>query len=61
MEYFVPVRWLDTVALENAINEAGFFGNQNTVCRPRSAKWRNTVERLKNEFSKYNEGRESVL
>jgi hypothetical protein len=28
----------------------GFFGNQNTVARPKSSKWRHTVERLKQRF-----------
>jgi hypothetical protein len=31
-ESFVPVRWLQTVALEKAMQEIGLFGNQNTVC-----------------------------
>ena len=59
-EYFVPIRWLDSVTLENAINEVGFFGNQNTVCRPRTAKWRNTVEKLKVRFPNFNAETESV-
>jgi hypothetical protein len=46
-EYFVPVDWLQTVPLEKAINEIGFFGNQNTVCKPTTPKWRYTVDRLK--------------
>jgi hypothetical protein len=50
MEYFVPVRWLHTVSLENAINEIGLFGNQNTVCKPTTPRWRTTVERLKEQF-----------
>ena len=33
-EYFVPVQWLQTVPLEEAVHEIGFFGNQNTVCKP---------------------------
>ena len=49
-EYFVPVRWLDTVPLEKAVQEIGLFGNQNTVCRPTAEKWRLTVERLKTKF-----------
>lgn len=49
-EYFVPVKWLDTVPLEQAFNEVGLFGNQNTVARPTADKWHNTVERLKREF-----------
>ena len=49
-EYFVPVRWLQTVALEKAVYEVGLFGNQNTVCKPTTPKWRYTVERLKQKF-----------
>jgi len=50
MEYFVPVRWLHTVPLEKAVNEIGMFGNQNTVCKPTTPKWRTTVERLKERW-----------
>jgi hypothetical protein len=46
-EYFVPVAWLETRPLSEAINEIGLFGNQNTVCKPVTPKWRHTVERLK--------------
>lgn len=46
-EYFVPVTWTHTVPLTQAVNELGLFGNQNTVCRPKTLKWRHTVERLK--------------
>lgn len=49
-EYFVPVRWLQTVPLEEAVQEIGLFGNQNTVCKPTTPKWRSTVERLKERF-----------
>lgn len=49
-EYFVPIRWLQTVPLEQAIQEVGFFGNQNTVCKPTTQKWRSTVDRLKQVF-----------
>jgi hypothetical protein len=52
-EYFVPVRWLQTVTLENAVQEVGMFGNQNTVCKPTSAKWRSTIERLKERFPNF--------
>lgn len=41
-EYFVP--------LEQAFNELGLSGNQNTVARPTAEKWHNTVERLKKKF-----------
>lgn len=43
-EYFVPIKWLQTVPLEKAINEIGLFGNQNTICKPTTPKWRQTVE-----------------
>lgn len=46
-EYFVAVEWLQTVPVEQAIKEVGLFGNQNTVCRPTTPKWRWTIERLK--------------
>jgi hypothetical protein len=49
-EYFVRVRWLDTVPENNAVNEVGLFGNQNSVCRPTTPQWRHTVERLKQYF-----------
>lgn len=51
-EYFVPVQWLETRPVEAAVQEIGFFGNQNTVCKPRSTKWRTTVERLERIFTK---------
>jgi len=50
MEYFVPVRWIHTVPLSEAINEIGLFGNQNTVCKPVTPKWRHTIERLKERW-----------
>lgn len=52
-EYFVPIRWLQTVPLEKAVKEIGFFGNQNSVCKPTTPKWRATVERLKERFPDY--------
>jgi len=36
-----------------AINETGFFGNQNSVCKPATPKWRHTVERLKKHFTNW--------
>jgi hypothetical protein len=50
VEYFVPVRWLQTVTMQQAVQEVGMFGNQNTVCKPRTPLWRTTVERLKARF-----------
>jgi hypothetical protein len=52
-EYFVPVQWLDTVPLSKAVQRAGMFGNQNTVCRPTTPAWSETVERLKQAFPRY--------
>ena len=39
-EYYVRVEWLDTKPEPEAVWELGFFANQNTVCRPKTAKWR---------------------
>ena len=52
-EHFVRVEWLDTVPEDQAANEVGLFGNQNTVCQPTTPKWRHTVERLKTFFRKW--------
>ena len=49
-EYFVKVKWINTYSREQAYDELGFFGNQNTVCKPTAARWRNTVDRLKDKF-----------
>jgi hypothetical protein len=49
-EWFVPVEWLKVVSLDQAVKEIGFFGNQNTVCKPTTLKWRSTVDRLKERF-----------
>jgi hypothetical protein len=54
-EYFVPVHWLQTVPVAQAVQEIGMFGNQNTVCKPTAQKWRTTVERLKEKFPGYAE------
>ena len=52
-EYFVPVQWLQTVPVTEAIQEIGMFGNQNSVCKPTAPKWRATVERLKECFPNF--------
>lgn len=49
-EYFVPIKWQHTVPLDQAVNEIGLFGNQNTVCKPTTPKWRSTVDRLKERW-----------
>lgn len=54
-EYFVPVQWLKTVPVTQAIQEVGMFGNQNSVCKPTTPKWRTTVERLKERFPGFDE------
>ena len=46
-EYFVPVEWIKTVPINQAVSEIGLFGNQNTVCQPTTPKWNHTVNRLK--------------
>lgn len=50
-EYIVGVNWQKTVSQKSAISEYGFFGNQNTVCRPKTEKWEFTVKRLKEIWS----------
>jgi hypothetical protein len=52
-EYFVSVRWLQTVSLDTAVREIGLFGNQNTVCKPTTPKWRSTVDWLKKRFPEF--------
>ncbi len=49
-EYIVRVKWSHSVNKENAVKEIGFFGNQNSVCRPRSSKWRFTIDTLKEKW-----------
>ncbi len=46
-EYVVKVQWTKTIAVSKAVKEIGFFGNQNSVCRPTAEKWSFTVDRLK--------------
>ena len=53
-EHFVPVKWLQTVTLDKAIDEVGLFGIQHSVCKPTTPKWRHTVERLKKAFPDFN-------
>jgi hypothetical protein len=49
-DYFVGIDWLHTLPRDRAVHEIGLFGNQNTVCKPTTPKWRHTVERLKQKF-----------
>ena len=50
-EYFVRVKWLHKFPIKQAVSELGFFGNQNTVCKPRSSKWLFTVNTLKKKWN----------
>lgn len=50
-EYFVRVKWLRTVPIEEAVKEQGLFGNQNSAAKPRARKWLHTIERLKKRFN----------
>ena len=47
LEHIVRIDWQKTVPQNNAVSEIGFFGNQNTVARPKVDKWDFTVKRLK--------------
>lgn len=53
-EYFVPVRWLQTVDEEDAIWEPNWFGNQNSVARPTAESWNTTIAGLKKRLPKWN-------
>ena len=45
-----PIQRISSAKLDKAVQEIGLFGNQNTVCKPTTPKWRSTVERLKEKF-----------
>lgn len=49
-EYFVRIKWLKTVSIDDAYDELGFFGNQNSVCRPTVSGWNSTIDKLKVRF-----------
>ena len=49
-EYFVKIKWIKTFSRAEAYDELGFFGNQNSVCKPTAPRWRSTVEHLKMKF-----------
>jgi hypothetical protein len=46
-EMVVPVEWMHTEPLDQAVKEKGFYGNQWTVTQSTQPKWHHTVERLK--------------
>ncbi len=49
-EHIVGVNWKRAVDLHEAVKETGFFGNQNTVARPRAPSWGFTIERLRTRW-----------
>jgi hypothetical protein len=49
-EFFVKIKWIKTFSRADAYDELGFFGNQNSVCKPTAPRWRSTVEHLKEKF-----------
>lgn len=49
-EYFVRVKWIKTVSIDQAVKELGFFGNQNSVCKPKVSDWIFTVDTLKKKW-----------
>ncbi len=49
-EFFVPVEWTSTKPIDKSVSEVEFFGNQNTVARPKTHKWNHTIERLTQKF-----------
>jgi hypothetical protein len=49
-EYFVRVNWLFDFPINKAVSELGFFGNQNSVCKPRDSKWLFTIDTLKKKW-----------
>ncbi|GKQ33330.1 hypothetical protein PSTH1771_02295 [Pseudomonas syringae pv. theae] len=54
-DYFVRIHWMQSVSVNQSVREIGMFGNQNTVCRPTTPKWRWTIERLKQRFPRFDE------
>ena len=49
-EYIVKVAWEKKFKIEESVKELGFFGNQNTVCRPSNSKWIFTIDYLKRKW-----------
>jgi hypothetical protein len=54
-EYFVPVRWLETKPVKEAVKGRDLFANEQTVCRPTTPIWRFTLRRLRREFPEHNQ------
>ena len=49
-EYFVRVKWIKSVPVAQAVKQMGFFGNQNSVCKPKVASWLFTIDTLKKKW-----------
>jgi|ETNmetMinimDraft_23_1059889.scaffolds.fasta_scaffold686831_1 hypothetical protein len=49
-EHPIAVHRIKIAPVEHAVNENGFFGNQNTVARLKDKKWNYTVTRLMEIF-----------
>lgn len=49
-EWYVAVEWEKAVDLQDAVWRRGFFGNQNTVARPRASSWASTIEFLRRHW-----------
>ncbi len=49
-EYFIKVRWIRDYPIHQATKQLGFFGNQNSVCRPKKSAWVFTVDTLKKKW-----------
>ena len=49
-EYFVRVRWIKDFPIKQAVKQMGFFGNQNSVCKPKVSSWLFTVDTLKKKW-----------
>ncbi len=50
-DVMVPINWIHSVPLDEAVKEKGFYGNQWTVTLSTQPKWQHTVERLKARWS----------
>ena len=50
-EYFVKVEWIKTIPLNEIQLRAKLFGNQNTVCAPKTEWWIETVKELRKIFN----------
>lgn len=48
---YVKITWKTTVDRQSAFRMPGYFGNQNTVSRPRAGRWRATVQALRKHWS----------